>query len=219
MRRPGDRTKSIPRWVSIAEVLIFYSLAQILIWGPWKFRPPILLVAFLMVGICIFSNWFHGDTQEKIGLAKENFIPNLKLVAPVTLVCLIPIIIPGWGKKPLEGWDFWFAALGYPIWGFAQEYALLGFVANRLEEGLPSHPRLVPWINGFLFSMTHLPNPLLISLTFILGVLFTHIFFKKRHLIPLALAHALFGVGLSIAFGDIKGIMSVGPGYLLRMGK
>ena len=79
------------------------------------------------------------------------------------------------------------------------------------------YERLVPWINGFLFSMAHLPNPLLMTVTFVSGVLFTYVFLKERQIIPLALVHAIVGVLLSLNFGSIKAIMSVGPGYTTRL--
>jgi|ERR1044071_115833 hypothetical protein len=205
------------KFVSLVEVTVFYSLVQILIWSSPRWRPPVILIGLIMMGICIGSNRLHKDSLERIGLKGEKLIPSAKLVAP-WLVLLVPLIIAGWGKTPPEGWDFWFAILGYPIWGFAQEYVLLGFVANRLEDALPHHLFLVPWINGFLFSMAHLPNPILMGMTMVSGTVFTRIFLRERHLIPPALAHALFGIALSFAFGSLNGAMSVGPGYLSRIG-
>jgi len=174
-------------------------------------------VAVVLVGICVGSNLYHKDSLERVGLANRNFIPNLKRILPIALPLVIILIGPAWGKEFKGGWDVWFVLLGYPFWGFAQEYALLGFVANRLEDGLPNHGKMVPWLNGFLLSLAHAPNPMLMGVTFVSGTLFTHVFFKSRHLVPLAFVHALFGVGLSLAFGHIEGSMSVGPAYLSRM--
>lgn len=206
-----------PRWVSLLEVTLFYMLAMWVIWWGGEWRPTILLVALVMLIICIGSNLWHHDSLEKIGLARRNFWPSMKIVLPITVPLLFPLIIFAIFKKSPSSWDWKFNLLGYPVWSFVQEYVLLSFFANRLDEAIPQKT-LIPWLNGFLFGLAHLPNPVLTVVTFISGVLFTHLFFKKRHLIALALMHALFGIVISLAFGDIYGIMSVGPAYLKRIG-
>jgi membrane protease YdiL (CAAX protease family) len=212
----ADPTKTV---LSLFEVFLFYCFVQILIWQPLGWRPPILVAGFVMVGFCLFSNRWHGDSLERVGLSNKKFWPCFKLIAPLSGVLFVPVLILAIGKKPLEGWDFWFSVFGYPLWAFAQDYALLGFVANRLEEGFRAHRGLVPWANGFLFSLAHAPNPVLMSATFLAGVIFTFVFLKERHLIPIAFVHALFGVGLSFACGQREGLMSVGPGYLSLIGR
>lgn len=208
----------IKRVVAGVEVFLFYSVVLIVIWGGRKLRPPAPVIALVVIGICIFSNLYHNDTKERIGLEWKNFWPNMKLILVFSAPLLIPLLGMAWINRYSGLWDNWFIFLGYPVWAFAQEYTLLGFIGNRLEDVLPNNPLLVPWINGFLFGMAHLPNPVLMTLTFIAGVIFTYVFFRHRQLLPIALVHALFGVGISLAFGAINGIMSVGPGYIARIG-
>jgi len=157
----------------------------------------------------------HRDSLERIGLASANFKPAFALA---TKIC-IPFLVPAYAIVAYRGfrgeWNLWFSFLGYPIWAFVQEYALLGFVANRLEEAISSRA-WIPWLNGLLFASAHLPNPVLTIATFISGTLFTALFFKRRHLVPAAVFHALFGVAICMAFNNFPGIMSVGPGYLRR---
>lgn len=204
--------------ISWSEVALFYGLAQFVIWAGGKWRPSALLIAVMLLIICVASNKFHRDTAQRIGLTLENFWPAMRLLLPWALPVLAALLIYGWSKRYAMEWNLWFVFLGYPIWGFAQEYTLLGFVANRLEDGLPEKQGLVPWLNGFLFSLAHLPNPVLMLATFISGVLFTSVFFRRRNLLAPALIHALVGVAISLAFADIHGIMSVGPGYSRRLG-
>lgn len=212
-----DRTNPL---ISLAEVALFYGIALLVIWGGKDaLHIPALVIAVLLVGICVSSNKFHGDTKERIGFSPDEFWPSLKMISLLAVPLMIPLYVYGWKNRLYWGWDLWFGFLGYPVWGFAQEYALLGFVGNRLEDGLPGRRWLVPWINGFLFAMAHLPNPVLMTVTFISGVLFTHVFFKHRQLLSLALIHALFGIGISLAFSPVYGIMSVGPGYIRRIGQ
>jgi membrane protease YdiL (CAAX protease family) len=207
-----------PKYISVTEIFVFYGITHLVIWGGEKIRPTALVLALILIGICVASNKYHGDSSEKIGLDKKNFWPNFRLTFSIVSPLLLPLLIYGWYHRYEGRWDAWFSFLGYPFWAFAQEYVLLGFLANRWEDVWGENHILIPWINGFLFSLVHFPNPVLMTVTFISGVLFTWIFFKKRHLIPLALAHALFGVGISMALGRIYGIMSVGPSYLSRIG-
>ncbi|MCB4755431.1 MAG: CPBP family intramembrane metalloprotease [Elusimicrobia bacterium] len=206
------------RWISSIEVAAFYALILSVIWRGEKGRPTILLMALVMLGLCVLSNWIHGDSLERVGLSKKNFWPNFKLVTFVSLPFLIPFSVLAILRRGPAEWNLWFRFVGYPVWAFAQDYALLGFVANRLENVFNERKSLIPWINGFLFSFVHWPNPLLMAATFLFGAVFTEVFFRRRHLIPIALAHALLGVLLSLSFGHIRGIMSVGPGYTRRIG-
>ena len=210
--------RRFPAWVSLVEVAVFYGLAQLVIWGGEKLRPTVLLIAIVLLAVCICSNVLHGDSLRRIGLSSEELWPCARLVAIVSVPLLIPLMFFAWKNRFYAPWDTAFALLGYPLWGFVQEYALLGFVANRLEDGMERQVALVPWVNGLLFSMAHLPNPVLMTATFISGVLFTQIFLRHRQLVPIAIAHALFGIGISLAFSAINGVMSVGPGYGLRIG-
>lgn len=186
--------------------------------GGERFRPAAPLIVVALVGVCIASNRFHGDSRERIGLAAAAFWPTARLVAPIAILFAAPLFAMGWAKRFWWDWDIAWSFLGYPVWSFAQEYAVLGFVNNRLEDALGNHRAVVPWLNGLLFSFAHIPNPILMTATFIAGVTFTMIFERRRHLIPIALAHALIGVGISLAFADVYGVMSVGPGYVHRIG-
>lgn len=202
---------------SLAEVTAFYSLVLFVIWGGHARRPSSIVIVLFLLGICLSSNILHKDSWERIGLSAQQFWPNLKLTLKFCTPFIVGLWLYAWPHRYEGLWNSWFSFLGYPFWAFVQEYTLLGFVANRLDDGI-GRPQLVSWINGFLFGMAHLPNPVLMCVTFFSGVLFTHIFFRHRHLVPLSLVHAIFGVGISVGLGWINGVMSVGPGYYLRIG-
>lgn len=200
-------------------MVAFFALALTAEWGgDWVDRIKLVIIV-LLVGLCVFSNRRHRDSKERIGLRGAHFFPAFGLALIVTLPLMVPLFIVGLHKRLYWPWDLAWAMAGYPVWGFAQEYALLGFVNNRLEDALPGHPALVPWLNGFLFSMCHLPNPVLMAFTFVAGNVFTLIFRRHRNLFAIALVHALMGIAISLAFADINGVMSVGPGYGTRIGE
>ncbi len=206
------------RWISVAEIAAFYVLAMATIWCGDKLRPGILFVALLLVGICVASNFFHGDTRHRVGFSPAEFWPCLRAVLVVCVPLLIPLSFFAWKNRFFAPWNALFEVAGYPLWSFAQEYAMLGFVTNRLEDALDEKTNLIPWINALLFAMAHLPNPVLMTVTFVSAVVFTKIFRAHRHLIPISLAHAVFGTAIGLALSQINGVMSVGPGYYLRIG-
>ena len=55
--------------------------------------------------------------------------------------------------------------------------------------------------------------------TLVAGVVFTRIFLKTPHIAPLALAHMLAGLCLSVIFRDFYPAMMVGPAYLRWIGR
>src|SRR5262245_1729153 len=118
-------------WISLAEVFFFYTGILFVMWGGEAWRPTILVAAFILVCICFLSNKYHGDTKERIGLSVGNTGKSLKLLLPWALPLLLVLFAMGWKNRYDTDWDLWFSWIGYPIWGFAQEYVLLGFLANR----------------------------------------------------------------------------------------
>jgi membrane protease YdiL (CAAX protease family) len=209
---------SRPRWVSIGEVALFYALAEWIIWFGGSLRPTILVLAAIMLAVCVASSRFHGDSRQRIGLDKESFWPTVRLAYPIALPFVLPLVYVITQRGSFATWDWRFSFFGYPIWGFAQEYALLGFLANRLDDGLNGRRNIIPWINGFLFALAHAPNPMLMTATFVSGTLFTALFFRRRNLWAYALLHAVFGILINLSFGHIHGIMSVGTSYSRRIG-
>ena len=68
---------------------------------------------------------------------------------------------------------------------------------------------------GVLFSLAHLPNPILTPITLFWGFAACLLFLHYRNLYPLAIAHAILGVTIAITIpGPVDHNMRVGLGYL-----
>jgi len=203
------------RFLSLAELSVFYGLVFAAIWIGQRLphRPSLWFGAAALFLVAGLSNRRHGDGREKIGLAAAHFIPCLKLTAaagagPVAVLLVLALQEP---LPPLP--KIIFGVLGYPFWALAQQYALQSFSANRLRDALGERPWTVALVNGALFSLVHFPNPVLVAVCFVGGVVFTRIFLKTPHLVPIALAHAAVGFLLSVVLqGQYNGMM-VGPSY------
>jgi hypothetical protein len=203
---------------SVWEVSGFLGLLFSLIWFGAPLKPALPVAAVVLVGICVGSNRAHNDSLERVGLAWKNFWPTVRELAPIALPVVGALFAIAIWRGQRSVWDRWFSFFGYPIWAFVQDYTMLGFVANRLEDAVGERPRIIASINGILFGLVHLPNPVLTPVTMVAGAVFTHVFLTRRHLIPIAIVHGLVGLGIARAFSDVTGIMSVGPAYLARIG-
>jgi membrane protease YdiL (CAAX protease family) len=102
----------------------------------------------------------------------------------------------------------------YCLWGLFQQYILNGFFLNRLRE-ITSARHAAPVIAALLFSLAHLPNPLLVPITFGGGLLATEFYLRYRNLLFLGLAHGIIGSVVFLVFPDsVSHHMRVGPGYV-----
>ena len=91
-------------------------------------------------------------------------------------------------------------ALLYSGWALFQEFLTQSFMFVRLEAVLRS-----PWAvicTALLFSLAHLPNPLLTPATLVAGLVFSSVFQRYRNLYAVGLAHALLGLALAVSLPE-----------------
>lgn len=105
-------------------------------------------------------------------------------------------------------------ASAYLIWALVQQYIQQSFFLVRIEQLTGNRP-LASFMTALLFSLVHLPNPVLTPVTFLGGWLLSELFRRYRSLWPLAFAHGVIGLTLAVAVPDqIHHHMRVGLGYL-----
>ena len=83
----------------------------------------------------------------------------------------------------------------YPLWGFIQQFLVVGLVAGNLKDLRSGKVPLVLIVlsASVLFSLVHYPYPLLMIATFFLALLYTFIYLRYRNLISLGLFHGWLG--------------------------
>ena len=80
---------------------------------------------------------------------------------------------------------------------------------------LTSNPRSGALAAATVFSLAHLPNPILTVVTFVWGLAACLFFLRYRNLYTLAIAHAILGITLAITVpGPVIHNMRLGLGYL-----
>lgn len=81
----------------------------------------------------------------------------------------------------------------YPVWGIAQQFMVQAMVSRNLHQRIAS-PWAVTAIAALLFGAVHWPDPFLMPATFTLALVFTPIYLKQKHILPLGLCHGWLGV-------------------------
>jgi membrane protease YdiL (CAAX protease family) len=91
---------------------------------------------------------------------------------------------------------------------------LNGYFVTRLGASFDTkYQYLVAPMAGAMFAAAHVPNPLLMSVTFVGGALAAAAYQRHRNLIFLALAHAVIGTMIWLAVPDsVSHHLRVGPG-------
>lgn len=102
---------------------------------------------------------------------------------------------------------------GLVLFGAIQEYALLGVYYRRMTELLPSGSAST-WLTAGIFAWFHVPNPLLIFVTFFAAAFVCRVYRRAPNLPLLGVAHGLISFGLYYALPrDVTCGLRVGPGF------
>ncbi len=175
----------IAEWVVLAFAGRSRSIAAV----------PIILAIVLM----FLSHREREETPALLGFRKDNFFAAARLLLFPTIATIAVIVICGWvlsGRsfivKPLRARFFFL-----PLWALFQQYALQGFINRRAQllmgKGLTS---ILPV--AVVFSLVHLPNPLLSGLTLFGGAILAAIYQRHPNLFALALSHSAVSLTLAM---------------------
>lgn len=165
----------------------FLCFAAISLWRGWRsYRVPSLKISLLVIG---------GGLAVAAGLVTSASFTG-------TLHGLFGV------KAPLSH------ASGYLLWALIQQWIQQKFFLRRFEQFTTSG-LLASFITACLFAVVHLPNPVLVPVTFFGGWMMSEIYRRYRCLLALGLAHGTVGLAIAISVPDsIQHHMRVGLGYL-----
>ena len=217
---PSDRASSTtPRHTltkrrALLELALGYGLILLVLWTPRPWQRPLYILAAVVVAAILCLSF---TSAQSMGLRTANFLRSLWIVAIALLISAISIALaihfqtlhrePG----PVAFFKrYW----GYALWSFVQQLLLQDFFLRRLRLLIPS-AGLAALTAAAIFSIAHIPSPVLIAVTFLMGLAACLLFLRYRNLYPLAIAHAILGVTIAITVPNaLLHNMRVGLGYL-----
>jgi len=197
-----------------AEVVFIFSAIILFIWRlQFTFPQFAWFILFFLIATFVL----HRDSVHQLGIGAHGVNATVKaLMLPTAIIALVLVtiaVLTGGMKvgtpavQSLSGFGRYFA------WALFQEFGLQSFFTNRIFEVLKDAKKTA-WLSGTLFAAFHIPNPVLMPLTFAGGVIFSRIFIQHRNILPLAVSHAIIGSLASVAIPmSWHHALRVGPAY------
>jgi hypothetical protein len=207
-------TISSRRARDLVELAIGYALILIVIWTP---RPWQKIIYFVAAAFIILATSISFPGAKPMGLRPKNVVRSIWIVAAALLAAAISIAIAGKMQTlhgPTSPSMFIRRYAGYILFACVQQALLQDFFLLRFLRIVRS-PQAAAAAAAGIFSLAHLPNPILTLVTFVWGLMACLLFLRYRNLYVLAVAHAILGVTLAMSIpGPVIRNMRVGLGYL-----
>jgi hypothetical protein len=207
-QEPGNRILTH----GLVELSVAYALILAAIWtlNPWQRVSYWAAVAWIVATTCI-----HRPTWRKLGLGLPGLVRSLWVIAAAGLLAAAAAytadrmhILHRLHGPPLLT-RYW----GYLIWAVMQQFLLQIYFLLRLTRLLPGKVAPILVAAG-LFSLAHLPNPVLTPVTMVWGTIACLLFLRYRNIFTLGLAHGILGICVAVVVPDsIIHHMRVGIGY------
>jgi len=197
-----------------AEIVIAFAGILLFIWRLQFVFPDF---AWFLLAFLVLTFVLHRDGFRKLGFGTNAFLSAARsLAVPTALISFLLILtgaVVGNSRNWAPDWNGVSGFARYFAWCLFQQFGLQSFFANRLFDMLKNAGKTA-WISGMIFAAFHVPNPVLMPVTFAGGVILTRVFVKNRNLIPIALAQAIIGTLISIMIpATWHHGLRVGPGY------
>jgi len=192
---PGDR--ALAAW----EIASLVSSALIAEWilsaSAGRTKLIVAIPVAFAFGLVITSHFLREENLRDLGFRFDNFLRAAKLLAlPMIVVAVLcvglglifgtkPDLLRWHPERPIVGQ----LALGF-AWGFVQQYVLQSFINRRAQIFWQKGLRSVV-LTALVFSLLHFPNPWLMLVTFVGGIVWAFVYQRAPNLIALALSHSL----------------------------
>jgi membrane protease YdiL (CAAX protease family) len=152
-----------------------------------------------------------------MGLSASNLVGSSWIIAAAGAVAAVAVLFAsrlGTLHAPPNPILFLQRFAGYILFACIQQFLLQDFFFLRLLQ-LLKRPGTAIFAAAAIFSLAHLPNPILTVLTFVWGLAASAWFLRYRSLYTLAVAHVILGTALAVSVpGPTVHNMRVGLGYL-----
>ena len=199
---------------AIFEIAGTFTLIVIILWVP---RPAQGWLSLVGLGWILGSSFLVRENREAVELGVSGLRRSLWVVMTALVLASVEITIaqhehtlhPSYVHGELH-----YRVWGYVVWSFLQQFILQDYFLLRFLRVFRK-----PWMavlsSATLFSLAHLPNPVLTLATLAWGIAACTLFLRYRDLYSLGFAHAVFGLTIAITVpAALHHNMRVGLGYL-----
>ncbi|MEP6718542.1 MAG: CPBP family glutamic-type intramembrane protease [bacterium] len=210
-----DSLPSLSRALAVWEIVSVFSSCLIVEWVVLAFAGKNKLIAaipvLLVVALMLVSHRQRGETLRDIGLRTDNFLAACRLLLLPTALAVLLILTAAWLMGyPIFAQPWRARFLSLPLWTFVQQYTLNGFINRRAQLAFGKGLKSLMLV-AVVFSVLHLPSPLLSVLTLVGGLLWGAVYQRQPNLFALALSHTI--ISLTVALTMRPGLL-----YSLRVG-
>src|SRR5262245_31685365 len=200
----------------LAAVNVSIVFAGILLYI-WRLQYVFPDFALFLLGFLVLTFFIHRDSFQRLGFGSHGLAASMKLLIGPTLILAGSLLTVGFVAGVFDNWtwspDKATSAFKYFSWCLFQQFGLQSFFPNRLLTIFP-RANHAAWASAAVFAVFHIPNPVLMPVTFFGGYILTRVFIAHRNLIPLALSQAVVGMALSFVMPSAwHHGLRVGPGY------
>lgn len=207
---PGRRSRREEIWA----LAVAYGLILVALWTPRPWQQGFVGAALVWV-VVETARKFEG--WRRLGFGERGFLGSVwvtMIALALTAVGFEVSAKVGTLHAPASVELFVRRFWTYALWALVQEYVLLGFFFLRLFRLLESKNKAILLTAG-LFTLAHLPNPVLMPLVLVWGLIASAVFLRWRNLYTLGMAHAILGICIAVTVpGRMDHNMRVGLGYL-----
>jgi membrane protease YdiL (CAAX protease family) len=209
---PSFSSTSTSFWLRCFEILIVFGLLEAVMWTPRGLFHSCLIglevIAVVWLGL-------RRRSKEELGLVWpcRSGTVWILLVGVIAAVAIPGFALASGHPVPANAeWPRFQNLWPYVIWAFAQQFILQSFFFVRVEELAGGRWAVIA--STLLFTLAHLPNMPLTTMTFVGALFFTEAFRRYRSIYPLGIAHALLGIAIAYSFPDsVMHHMRVGLSY------
>ena len=196
----------MPYTIAIAAIILGYTWVAaplVAVRGPWLVLPVVLVVT-----LCVL----HNRRSQDWGFASRAFWPALGWSLALTVVFVALLVFLGGRLGPPPHRDAPLLDFLYVIiWGGSQQFVLQTVI--RREAGAV-FGRVAVLVAAAIFAAFHAPNPFLMTVTFIGGLVWCAIYSRHPNIVPLALSHAAATVAILTSFPpSVTGALRTGWRY------
>jgi membrane protease YdiL (CAAX protease family) len=199
------------QWVELVSVI---TAIELVLWNEGPARFVLYLAANVWV---IFVALRQGRTARELGMGRNGFSGSAWIMAAGAAMALAIVamgaaygtlhVLHGVGPVATH-------IAAYALWALMQQFVAQSYFFLQIET-LTGSSRKGVIGSGLIFGLMHIPNPVLLIVTTIGGLLFSAMFCRYRNIYPLAFAHATVALAIAVSLpNDVHRHMRVGIGYI-----